>query len=70
MAPAAVVAALLGSAADSATQKPQKLELDGKQVGKWSKDGAGRLNIQIDAAHIADESLQIILRSIVEALSR
>jgi ParB family chromosome partitioning protein len=67
---AAVVAALLGAATESNDQKPQAIEVDGKPAGRWSKDGAGRLNIQIDAAYIADDALHAVLASIATALQR
>jgi ParB family chromosome partitioning protein len=68
--PNAVVSALTGSAKDVEEISQQTLEVDGKRVGRWSRDGAGRLIVQIDAAHVADEGHVAILESIVAALRR
>ena len=47
---AAVVAALVGSSDEAMEPTHKPLEIDGKRVGRWSKDGAGRLTVQIEAA--------------------
>jgi ParB family chromosome partitioning protein len=67
---AAVVAALVGSSNEVAEPMHRPLEIDGKQVGRWSKDGAGRLTIQIDAAHVKDDAHLAVLKSVVAALRR
>ena len=46
----AVVSALVGGGAETAEPTHQPIEVDGKSVGRWSKDRAGRMNIQIDSA--------------------
>lgn len=65
---AAVVAALIGASGEAAEPTQQPLEVDGKQVGRWSRDGAGRLTVQIDAAHLTDDSARAVLKSIAQAL--
>jgi ParB family transcriptional regulator, chromosome partitioning protein len=67
---AAVVVALVGGGKGSPETANQTLEVAGKPVGRWSKDGAGRLNIQIDSAYIADDHHLAVLKSIAEALKR
>lgn len=65
---AAVVAALVGATGDAAQPASQPLEVNGKQVGRWSRDGAGRLTIQIDAVHLKDDQHLDVLKSIAAAL--
>ncbi len=67
---AAVVAALIGLPSVATEPTHQPLEVDGKQVGRWSKDGVGRLSIQIEAAYLNDDVHLAILRSIATALKR
>lgn len=67
---AAVVSALVGASKEVADTTHQPLEVEGKQVGRWSKDRAGRLNIQIDAAHLEDDGHLAVLKSIASALAR
>jgi len=67
---AAVVAALVGATNEAAEQAHQPIEVDGKQVGRWSKDGAGRLIVQIDAAYVSEDGHQAVLKSIAAALRR
>ena len=70
LSPASVVAALLGSPDDVDTKRPKLLEVGGKQLGKWFKDGAGRLTIQLDAGIVPDERLEAVVRSIAQALGQ
>ena len=65
---AAVVAALVGASNEAVEPANQPLEVDGKQVGRWSRDGAGRLTVQIEAAHLNDDRHLAVLRSIAAAL--
>ena len=65
---AAVVAALVGGSNEAAESASQPLEVNGKQVGRWSKDGAGRLTVQIEAAHLNDDRHLAVLKSIADAL--
>lgn len=65
---AAVVAALVGASNEAAEVAHQPLEVDGKQVGRWSRDGAGRLTVQIEAAHLSYERHLEVLKSIAAAL--
>ena len=67
---AAVVAALVGATNEAAEQTHQPIEVDGKQVGRWSKDGAGRLTVQIDAAYVSDDGHHAVLKAIAAALKR
>ncbi len=64
----AVVAALVGASNESVEPANQPLEVDGKQVGRWSRDGAGRLTVQIEAVHLNDDRHLAVLKSIAAAL--
>lgn len=66
--PAAVVVALVGAPNDAADTAHQSLEVDGKQVGRWSRDGAGRLTVQIEATHLNDDRHLAVLKAIAAAL--
>lgn len=65
---AAVVAALVGAGSEAVEPAHQPLEVNGKQVGRWSRDGAGRLTVQIEPAHLNDERRHAVLKAVVEAL--
>ncbi|MGS0756024.1 ParB/RepB/Spo0J family partition protein [Roseateles sp. GG27B] len=67
---AAVVAALVGSSSEVKEATQQLLEIDGKTVGRWSKDGAGRLTIQIEAAYVNEDRHFDLLKSIAALLKR
>ena len=68
---ASVVAALTGSPNETLAQVQQPLEVDAKQVGRWSKDAEGRLTVQIDTAYVNDDvRLMAVLQSICAALKR
>ena len=67
---AAVVAALVGATNEATEPTHQSIEIDGKKVGRWSKDGAGRLIVQIDAVYVKDDGLQAVLKSIAASLRR
>ncbi len=64
---AAVVAALAGTSNAVAEPAHQPLEVDGKQMGRWSRDGAGRLTVQIEADHLNDDRHLAVLKSISAA---
>jgi len=66
--PAAVVAALVGAPNEAAVTAHQSLEVDGKQVGRWSRDGAGRLTVHIEATHLNDDRHLAVLKAIAAAL--
>ena len=66
----AVVSALVGGGAETAEPTYQPIEVEGKSVGRWSKDRAGRMNIQIDSAHIGDDGHLAVLKAIASALKR
>jgi ParB family transcriptional regulator, chromosome partitioning protein len=65
---AAVVAALTCAPNDGAETAQQSLQLDGKPVGRWSKDGAGRLTVQIEAAYVIEDRHLAVLKAIAAAL--
>ena len=65
---AAVVAALVGGSGDTTDPAHQPLEIDGKQVGRWSRDGAGRLIVQIEAAYVGEDRHLAVLKSIAATL--
>ena len=65
---ATVVAALAGASNEVAEPVHQPLEVDGKQVGRWSRDGAGRLTVQIEAAHLNEDRHLAVLKSIAAVL--
>ncbi|MDQ2734617.1 MAG: ParB/RepB/Spo0J family partition protein [Pseudomonadota bacterium] len=67
--PAAVVAALVGLSDADDARRPSPLEVGGKHVGAWFKDGAGRLTIQLNAGVVPDASLEAVARAIVEVLA-
>ena len=64
----AVVAALIGTSTEVAEPGQQPLEIGGKLVGRWSKDGAGRLNVQIEAAYVSEDRHLALLKAIAAAL--
>lgn len=64
----AVVATLVGATKEATEQTHQPIEVDGRQVGRWSKDGGGRLIVEIDAAHVLDDRHEAVLKSIVGSL--
>lgn len=64
----AVVAALVGASSEAARSPSQPLEVGGKNVGQWSRDGAGRLTVQIEAAHLNGDRHLAVLKSIAAAL--
>ena len=70
LSPASVVTALIGSLDEQETKGPKLLEVGGKKVGNWFKDGAGRLTIQLDAGFVSDENLEAVVRSIAQALAQ
>jgi ParB family chromosome partitioning protein len=63
-----VFAALLGESREASDLAHQPLEIDGRQVGSWSRDGAGRLSIQIEAAYVNDDRHLSVLKAIAAAL--
>ena len=65
----AVVSALTGTGPDDPASPREVLEADGKPVGKWSRDRAGRLTIQIDAAALAGDGHLSVLAAIASALA-
>ena len=64
----AVAAALIGASNVGAEPTKQPLEIDGKPVGHWSKDGTGRFTVQIDAAYVNEELHPAVLKAIAAAL--
>jgi len=68
--PPLVVAALTGTPDEREVSTPNQLEVAGKQVGKWFKDGAGRINIQLDAGTFSDDRFREIIRLFRESMER
>ena len=64
----AVVAVLLAASNEAAKPAHQPLEVGGQNVGRWSRDGAGRLTIQIEAVHLNGDRHLAVLKSIAAAL--
>lgn len=67
LAPAAVVEALLATAEEAEPAGPQPLRVGDKVVGRWSRDRAGRLTIQLDAGVAADDALGAALLALVRS---
>ena len=65
---AAVVSALIGASNEGAEPKRQLLEIDGKPVGHWSKDGAGGFTVKIEAAYVNEDLQPAVLKAIAAAL--
>jgi ParB family chromosome partitioning protein len=68
MAAAAVVAALVGGTRESPEPTHHPLESDGKPIGRWSRDGAGRLTVHVEAEHLGGERHVAVLNAIAAAL--
>lgn len=68
LAPGAVVAALSSSESLATKSAPQPFKIGAKHVGSWSRDAAGRVNIQLSAAVVPDEKLERVLAAISRAL--
>ncbi len=69
LAPAAVVDALMGAGDDSKASTPQSITLDGRVVGKWTRDRAGRLTIQLEPRAAGENQPdEVIVQAIAEAL--
>jgi ParB family chromosome partitioning protein len=67
---AAVVSALVGSTSETTESTYQLLKVDGKLVGRWSFDGAGRLTVQIEASYVNEDRHLVILESIANSLKQ
>lgn len=72
LAASAVVDALIGGAdEDSKTLDRRLIKVDGRAVGRWNKDSAGRLNIQLDPGVVGDALTDDdIVQAITKALHR
>lgn len=72
--PGQVVALLVGTAAPvpaSASRATRgAIGSDGRQLGTWSVDRAGRLNLQVDASLCAGDALERLVKSLAEALAK
>jgi ParB family transcriptional regulator, chromosome partitioning protein len=64
----AVVAALTCASNDVAETTQQSLQLDGMPIGRWSKDGAGRLTVRIEAAYVIEDRHLAVLKAIAAVL--
>jgi len=65
---ATVVSALVASSSEITEAAHQPLDVGGKSAGRWFKDAAGRLTIQIDAAYVNEGGHLRVLKAIAEAL--
>jgi ParB family transcriptional regulator, chromosome partitioning protein len=65
---AAVVAALTGASNEASETTHHALQVDGKPAGQWSKDGAGRLTVRIEAAYVNADRHLAVLNAIAVAL--
>jgi ParB family transcriptional regulator, chromosome partitioning protein len=65
---AATVAALVGASKEAAEPFQQPLQVQGKQVGHWTVDRAGRLTVEIAAAHVTEDRHLVVLKAIAAAL--
>ena len=63
-----VVDTLIGASNEGSGSKKQSLVIDGRPVGHWSKDGAGRFTVQIDAAYVKVDLHPAVLKAIAAAL--
>jgi ParB family transcriptional regulator, chromosome partitioning protein len=66
-----VIDALLGTAgSEGLASSPRSITVDGKIVGKWSKDKAWRLSILIESGMARDDqsSGDVIAQAIAKAL--
>ena len=70
LAAGAVVAALVKAEAPAAASPRHPLMADGRVVGHWQLDGAGRLNLQIEAGALPDDGVEPLLHKLVAALRR
>ena len=70
LAAGAVVAALVKAEAAPATGQRHPLVADGRVVGRWQVDGAGRLNLQIEAGALPEEGVEPLLQKLVATLRR
>ena len=66
---AAVVAALTGQSPEPVGRSYQTITVTGESVGRWSKDGAGRLLVEIDAKHATDAKRHAVLAAVAAALN-
>lgn len=70
LAAGAVVAALVKAEAAPVAGPRQPLTVDGRVVGHWQLDGAGRLNLQIEPGALPDDGVEPLLQQITAALRR
>ncbi len=66
----AVVEALTAASEEAEEPAEKTLAVGGKPVGKWFKDRAGRLNIQIAAGVVDDAALDAFAQALVDALAQ
>lgn len=69
LSPAAVVEALTGRSEAPKARMPSPLEAGGRTVGKWFKDEAGNVTIQLSPGAVTDDKLAAVLRSISRVIS-
>jgi ParB family chromosome partitioning protein len=69
LAPAAVVAALVAAVPDPLAAAPQVIDVGGRAVGKWFRDGAGRLVIQLEPGAVPQDRQDAVLQAVSAALA-
>ncbi len=69
LAPAAVVAALLAVQDEREPARPQPIDVDGRTVGRWFSDAAGRLTIQLEPGCVPDSRIDEVVRAVTRTLA-
>jgi ParB family chromosome partitioning protein len=69
LAPAAVVAALLGTTAARTAPLSGAVTVSGRPVGRWARDKSGNLSLQLQAAELAEVDPALLLAAIARLLS-
>lgn len=68
LAPGAVVEALVRAESSAGPALSQPIESAGKVIGRWQRDRAGRLTIQLESAAVPEDKLEPLLAAIAGAL--
>lgn len=67
---AAVVNALVVVPSGEADRVQKVLTIDGRQIGVWSRDKAGRLTVQIEAQYVSEDQESLLIQAIESALKQ
>ncbi len=67
--PAVVVATLLAAQDERELARPQPIDVDGRTVGRWFSDAAGRLTIQLDPGCVPDSRVDEVVRAVARTLA-